>query len=80
MLFIVHYIGKKFIVCLLDKFFESFVVLFTEARADATANDSLQPFAVVGRREAPPCLSAFLLTLCSLIFMQIVKNMDLRTA
>ena len=30
MLFIVHYIGKKFIVCLLDKFFESFVVLFTE--------------------------------------------------
>jgi len=33
---------------------DSFVVLFTEARTDATANDSLQSVSVVGRREATP--------------------------
>jgi len=41
MLFIVHCIGEQFIVSLFDQFFDSFVVQFTKARTDATANDSL---------------------------------------
>jgi len=31
MLFVVHYIGEQFIVCLFYQFFDSFVVLFTKA-------------------------------------------------
>ena len=50
MLFVVHYIGEQFIVCLFYQFFDSFVVLFTKARTDATANDSLQSFSIVCRR------------------------------
>ena len=41
MLFIVHYIAEQFVVSLFNWFFDSFVVLFTKARTDATANDSL---------------------------------------
>jgi len=40
MLLVVRYVGEQFIVSLFNQFFDSFMVLFTKARTDATANDS----------------------------------------
>jgi len=54
MLFVVLNISEQFVIGLFHKFLDSSVVLITEARTDATANDSLQSHSVVGRREAPP--------------------------
>jgi len=58
MLFVVLNISEKFVIGLVHEFLDSFVVLFTKARTDATANDSLQSVSVVGSREAHHELAA----------------------